>query len=286
MLLESLSIKNFRSLENVKLEGLQRFSVLIGRNNSGKSSVFGALTLLNSVIWGTGVDWGAVLTEKNSQLSLEIELSFQLSEADRDDLISNICKLGQWISKKSRMTDGPFCRSIKYTFRSPVGQPQLLHLREIKFLAEDNSWQEWQKMISDENGGITGSTFADWQETTRHQVFEINSTSFSQQNRRIPLMNRQLNIAFGQQVQGSEVVLWPMRELANYFKRSYFFNPFRHSTPVLPVLGVNQLSRNGENLAQVIHAIHSDNRKQFHKIEKFIHGALPEIGDLQTPLLN
>ena len=43
MFLESLEITNYRSLEHVKLDHLQKFNVLIGRNNAGKSSVFNAL---------------------------------------------------------------------------------------------------------------------------------------------------------------------------------------------------------------------------------------------------
>jgi AAA15 family ATPase/GTPase len=51
MFLRSLTIKNYRSLENVKLPDLGRFSVLIGRTNSGKSSVFGALEFLSSLLF-------------------------------------------------------------------------------------------------------------------------------------------------------------------------------------------------------------------------------------------
>jgi len=36
MLLHSLEIKNYRSLEHVTLNDLQQFNVLIGRNNAGK----------------------------------------------------------------------------------------------------------------------------------------------------------------------------------------------------------------------------------------------------------
>ena len=43
MFLHSLAVKNYRSLEEVRLEELGYFNVLIGRNNAGKSSIFKAL---------------------------------------------------------------------------------------------------------------------------------------------------------------------------------------------------------------------------------------------------
>ncbi len=57
-----MTIKNYRSLEDVTLDKLDHFNVLIGRNNSSKSSVFGALQLVNSVVKGEGFDEQRVLT--------------------------------------------------------------------------------------------------------------------------------------------------------------------------------------------------------------------------------
>jgi len=56
MFLRSLAIKNYRSLEDVKLDKLDHFNVLIGRNNSGKSSVFGALQLVNGIVNNVPLD--------------------------------------------------------------------------------------------------------------------------------------------------------------------------------------------------------------------------------------
>ena len=50
MYLRSIEVRDFRSLEHVKLDRLGQFNVLIGRNNSGKSAIFGALAFLNGSI--------------------------------------------------------------------------------------------------------------------------------------------------------------------------------------------------------------------------------------------
>jgi hypothetical protein len=280
MLLEALSIRNYRSLEDVSLEGFQKFNVLIGRNNCGKSSVFGALSLLGSFIWGQGVDWESVLTDKNKQLPLEIGLVFSLSPPDREDLISKVCSHKHWKQRINDVESSSFCRKISYLFRSPPGHPSLLHLREVKCLAEDNSWFVWQAAVGDEKSGNTASDFISWASIHQH---------VPPQALVLPAIERRQrathNLSFGSEVEGADVNRWPMRALAQFLHKAYFFNPFRHSTAVLPVRGGDVLGQNGSNLAQVLHSIHNDNRPKFYLIERFILGALPDIGYLQTPVL-
>ena len=46
MLLNDLTIENFRSFENYKLDKLARVNLLVGDNNCGKTSVLEAVRLL------------------------------------------------------------------------------------------------------------------------------------------------------------------------------------------------------------------------------------------------
>jgi len=43
---DSISIESFRGLENVKLEGLKQVNLLVGGNNSGKTSILEAIAVL------------------------------------------------------------------------------------------------------------------------------------------------------------------------------------------------------------------------------------------------
>jgi hypothetical protein len=83
-----LTIKNYRSLEDVRLEKLERFNVLIGRNNAGKSTVFLALDLLSSVLKGTSTDQSNVLSFFEVNRSLEIQLEFAPRPEDREEFIN------------------------------------------------------------------------------------------------------------------------------------------------------------------------------------------------------
>src|SRR5437016_1823385 len=128
MFLRALEIKNYRSLENVSLPSLSNFNVLVGRNNSGKSSVFSALALLNNVIHGSTVNWATAFTTLDFTRSLEMRLLFDARSKDRDRLIGML-GAGLEESRRVEVHNSPLFRRIEYYFRSAATQPPNFHLR-------------------------------------------------------------------------------------------------------------------------------------------------------------
>src|SRR5258706_7743058 len=139
MLLHSVEIKNYRSLEHVKLENLQHFNVLIGRNNAGKSSVFLALEQLGRVFQGNAFP-PEVLTDRDLTLSLEIYLTFKPTNHEREKLINLLIADGLNDVDRERILQSPFFRMIRFSARSAMGRPDLMHLRETELLAQDGTW--------------------------------------------------------------------------------------------------------------------------------------------------
>ena len=74
MMFQSVSIKNFRGFQDFRLEGLERFNLLLGRNNAGKTSILEAMFLL--------------LGPTNPQLTLTINAfrGIEQYKAEADDL--------------------------------------------------------------------------------------------------------------------------------------------------------------------------------------------------------
>src|SRR5438045_2145220 len=114
MYLRDLEIENFRSLEKVKLGNLGKLNVLIGRNNSGKSSVFGTLQTLRTAIGAGGnVDWTTILTEKDLSRRFNIRLEFELTKLEREAAIK-FCGTAQAESRRITLRDSPFFRRIRF----------------------------------------------------------------------------------------------------------------------------------------------------------------------------
>jgi predicted ATPase len=299
LFLRSVTIKNYRSLEDVRLEGLARFNVLIGRNNSGKSSVFGALQVLYGSLTGNGSDWERVLTDLEPNRSLEIVLTFESRKQDREEFIDLVSTTEEQKRRRADMVNSPLMCQMEFSFSPPVGQPQLLHLRSTRVLTENNMWALVQEMVGPEQtsnpssrvidldsyGGRHGArglvlddTLMDMDTLTQGGLAELTGeTTVSE------LARQAIPDAHGLPVSAN---VWPQMRLLRYLREAFFFDLFRHSVESAEVQQTDQLGQDGSNFAQVLHTINSNDRSKFQEIEHFVQAALPDIGELQTPLDN
>ncbi len=150
MFLRSLTIKNYRSLEDVKLDKLGRFNVLIGRNNSGKSSVFGALQLVNGVVKNVTADSQRVLTDLDEARSLEIRLTFEPRLQDREEFLDLLYTTPDLRPRREEEKNSPFMSQVEYLLKAPAGLPEYLQPYEIRVLADDNQWAVVQRVVNPE----------------------------------------------------------------------------------------------------------------------------------------
>jgi putative ATP-dependent endonuclease of the OLD family len=97
MKLENVSIKRFRSIENAELANCGNFNVLIGKNNSGKSSALSAIhaffnCIKNGEVLNLNPNIGKEIDffDRKAQSPIEINLLFSLTLAERDALIRDI----------------------------------------------------------------------------------------------------------------------------------------------------------------------------------------------------
>lgn len=97
MKLESVSINRFRSIDSNQLSNCGDFNVLIGKNNSGKSSILSAINAFFTCIQSDNVVTLDPLIgqeidffKRETQLPIEITITFSLSLAERDALIRDI----------------------------------------------------------------------------------------------------------------------------------------------------------------------------------------------------
>jgi len=272
---------------------MSKLNILIGRNNSGKSAVIGAIDVLNKVIRGEGVDWQGVLTAKDQRRALEIRLVFGLSAGDRKEFIDVLCEDDRVRDRRDTIINSAFARQVDFWFKSPAGEPQLLHLRETRLMAEDGQWATIQKMRADEDergGNPLSKMTAIAREAARSPAESLHAGRLNS-DVAPTAADMRLQPNYLQQNEFSQInvnidrgLRWPLVTLGQYLTRAFFFNPFRHSAARLAVQQREQLAQDGGNLSQVLHTINSNDRELFAKIEGFVQAALPDVGMLQTPL--
>ena len=148
MFLRFLTIKNYRSLEDVTLDKLDHFNVLIGRNNAGKSSVFNALQLVNGVVNRASFEYERVLTELDTGRSLEIHLTFEPRQRDREEFLDLLYTTPELRHRRDDVQNSQLMRQIEYTLKAPEGRPDHLQPHEIRVLAENGQWTTVQRIMN------------------------------------------------------------------------------------------------------------------------------------------
>lgn len=284
MIIRSVAIENFRSLESVKLEGLGQMNVLIGRNNAGKSAVFGALQYVQSILVGEALDWAGLPTARDTTRSIQSEITFELEAQERHAMIAFFVDNLE-SDRAIALNRSPFLRRLTYVMASAPSHPGIVHLTEIRLLTEDNCWvpiHQLKKMSISINPESYSLDFAqvvrEGNPLTAKHLDVAKNVRISQHFSTVGYRNNPLD------KQTAPVVGALLDMLIDYFRDTFFFNPFRHSSNTLPVDASESLAPDGGNLAQVLHTINSNNRRLLQDIENFIHGALPGLGTLLTPL--
>ena len=284
MLLHSLEIKNYRSLENVKLDNLQQFNVLIGRNNAGKSSIFQALYDLIRVFNRESIS-SDVLTDRDMGRPLEITLTFKPRLQEREEFVDILIAAGFDAQRRETVLKSPFLRMVQFSFRAMPGNPYLMHLRKTGMFSEDGRWATIQTMVGYENVANPDQKYVLVSQVAKDAaqnpleaaLFDIDRTQHSTQ---IQVLYYSVTTLWAT----DSATSWLYTQLGKYFSNTFFFNPFRHSTPVQGVAQTDTLAQDGANLAQVLHTLKTSEEETFEEIDRFMHAALPDMRKLRTPL--
>lgn len=102
MRIESLKIKNYRCLQNIEINNMPAFCVLVGANGSGKSTffdVFGFLrdSLKNNVRQALQIRGGfkEVVTRGHEDQDIEFEIKFRMQITNKERLVTYVLTIGQ-----------------------------------------------------------------------------------------------------------------------------------------------------------------------------------------------
>jgi predicted ATPase len=127
MRLESIRVKNFKSLQDIYMDEVPQFCVLVGENGTGKSTffdIFGFLRdcLHSNVTKALQVRGGfkEVISRGNSDGKIEIELKFRMDIAEKNRLVSYILEIG---NNSNNSNKAIVHREILRYKRSSYGSP-------------------------------------------------------------------------------------------------------------------------------------------------------------------
>lgn len=125
MHIESLTIKNYRVLQDVQLQNIPKVCVLVGANGAGKSTLFDvfnflkdALTMNVSKAISKRGGWKELVSRGQADQSIKIELQFRLSISGYERLVTYLLEIAPGPQGKPEVV-----REILRYKRGPSGRP-------------------------------------------------------------------------------------------------------------------------------------------------------------------
>jgi hypothetical protein len=276
MLLSAIEIRHFRSLEDVRIDGLSTFNVFIGRNNTGKSSFILAMQILAeyaflppmAVAEGRSLD--RLATNHDYSIPIEYRLEFATEDSYRVRFIDEMIRKGYNRDLREQLLQSPFLRSYAYDFRSELGSINQFELIKIEVLDVLGDWgapllrdEQNNPIVNNFEGSIKNSPRLD------ASVFQPKSmTSFPPQSP--PKLGRDL------------LSSWRLDDLEDYFRSAYFFDAHRHGTGRSPAQHRDTLAANGSDLPAVLNTLAGLDRAKLDDIQNYLHGIIPNVGTLHS----
>ncbi len=283
LLLQHIRVENFKSLEKVELGFNPRVTLLVGRNNSGKSNVIEALVFLRDLSQGgTGVlssrgGYRALVFARNPSLIMKFELSFDLDDSQYASFVrdlkttygegtAGILEGHGWgrtlVYQLSIAGDNSFSESLDLVWEGKTAP-----LVRATFDARGYTWRE----------GDVGSGIASMTTTNEYlgglspgsTVGGVGFTPVFQTQRVTGPIIRFLAALLGESM--SSLVLR--------------IRPNRAPSATAAVGGPTSLNDDGSNLAGWLHYLSNNNKRLHRELVGEFRMLVPEVAEVSTPLV-
>ncbi len=103
MQIESLVIRNFKSIREMRIEGIENALILVGKNNTGKTSVLDAIRAVGGVYEIKKEDFN----EKRQNIEIQVTLSFSPQDLG---LLHSLGMVSQY--KRYELWEKDFCQKL------------------------------------------------------------------------------------------------------------------------------------------------------------------------------
>jgi predicted ATPase len=283
----AIHISNFKSLEKVSLSLSRRMAVLVGRNNSGKSSVLDAFAFVreaipdpNGAVKRRGKDATALIFARDAARQCTLSFEFEVPDVLRAEAL-------RWLASKrpqnevtrltvEDITKSSFLRSIRYSLsfgRSSCSEeiwtnspsqppyPYLLGQRSGETQLNDEVWQAQQ--IWNHNSA-----------TQRSQATISRVAAISRPIDTVPAL-----LSPNVQTDSQFAVNW----IRAFFVGIYHVPPLRKPDPRRDITSAEVIDPEGSTLADVLHTLKNNQPEVFQAIEADLKRLVDSIEAISTP---
>jgi len=277
MHLTSLLAVNFRSYKDgFQLEFKKPITVLIGRNNSGKSNILELVRWIREMATGTSrsfLEQFHSSTQRNNQAVMGADMVFELGGDDRNELLGIFTFPDHAV--KNYLANSAFLKALRIAFR----------FRTNGILSEkidvSNVTGPWLPLFEkSQDGGTTLTSASDLDAAIKSFRSGDLGPQFSLVNRQSgsgpPILN------YG----GLTPLMTNVRSMiASILARQVSISPERKPAPANDPAQDYVVAPTGANLARVLNTIQGDNRQQFDGIMSEVQEVIPGLTTITAPLV-
>lgn len=280
MKLREIGIENFKSIEDAKIEDIGDIDVFSGRNNSGKTAILEALTILRNCGMYPYVGFASIpqklfTGKKFKDKTLTIALVLELDENERANGITRYTS-GTPHSQE-RLAKTKFLKKIEYSFQSFSGNDKF-GLFQIRITGTDNKLG-----VIVQRQGESQFALTDIRSLLNRKDALTPETLTSQEL--TASCSRKSDLRQAEEVRDRPRWNFPFESFRDFAQSVYSFSPFRASKPQMEAKTTIDLATNGDNLAQRIFTVKQNEDENWRQLREFVKVALPSLGPLQSRTL-
>ncbi len=282
--LRRLSISNYKSVRKMELIVQNNLTILMGRNNAGKSNILDSLLFLADAhrsleyaVSTRGGDLLAVLHKKREENLIEVVFEFSPSEQLRLEIIQGLFARNPTLHPET-VASTPFLQTI--TLRISVGINRFSEELCVSGLRPNSPTLPLFQTRG--SPGRVESTATHLESMCEKVVedFEVEKMVLkpgdTQGTFRLPLGLPDATGACSASVLIAELVQVPLAGLQT-------IDPVRNIASRTQIQGQSDLAPDAANLADVLHWVYNNRPKQFRRIESEVSRLVPQLGRLYTP---
>ncbi|MFC1786883.1 ATP-dependent endonuclease [Halobacteriota archaeon] len=275
MKIKKIHIKNFKSLKDVEIDDVGDLNIFIGKNNSGKSNIIGALLFLSDIagkqlseVFNEHGQYEEIVFGKYVDDEIIFDMEFAISDKDISTLFS---KLQLGVSQE---------RFKKYILNK---------VRYFIKLKKEHGIQQEEIYIYPGQETLYAKGFMNEKGRYEHQIIEDFTLGIKKEEWNL--------ISFGEGSPPTSILRAPtnhspirLEENLLVLLREFIFgfnqlNPVRESPEVLGIQGVFQLKPDASNLPQVLNSIASSNRRVFDEITESAGDIIEKINEIRASII-
>ena len=308
MEISKIVIENFKGIEHVELSPVKPINVLIGRNNSGKSSILTCLQFINEyfnalapkspgTVYKSSIPVRTEYFRKGIGENLQFGISITVDQTQNERKEQFRLAVEAWNKQYS----------------TPRMSPETIDLQLKNDLFSTLTFDFVAKAPQEPFGLVSISADGKNSEGNKTEITIAKSPGPGSNLHRLPLRNLFMtprrgpsycqtvfelkekvgfkgDLALGYTTGGlsagkepifpQHLILPAFENIKKKFNTAFLVSPYRHANEKMAAQMVEQLSQNGSNLVNYIHNLNLNNYAVFKDIADFVKRIVPEVGRL------